>query len=1495
MAEQGRPIGSMIVSMGMDGTKFENSLKSIQNQFKLAKSEMRANLSVLSSMGSEYDKAAGKVDGLSKMMDINERKIQSLNETYKKQVEISGDYSDSAMKTASKINDAERVQASFNTQLNKAKIAMNDAERGTSGYRNEVSRISREIDASVSAFKAQSASISANVAEYTGLSRQMSSYNKLIDSEKAKLKDLTSAKDKDNEAIREQETRITELSSKQNVAKSRYDELGKSVGNMTSKTAGNIDSLNRFNTKVGAVGDSVKSAGQSMSGYSLAVGGIFALGIGQASKFQGKIIEIKNLLRTSGESVKTVTTNVSAMTKDATRYSNQYGKSVVSIGEGYEDLVKRGYTSQQSVGAMKSMLQGSIASGDDYNDVIKVSAQTLESFGMRAKTTAGMTRNTKVAVNDLAYAADLTSTGFSDLGVGMSYVGSTAHNAGISLAETSAAMGLLSNSGLESDKAGTGVRKMIISLTSAIDLLKRHRGVLEELGISKDQMVDAHGNLRSLSTMMSAINDKTKGMGTQKKSSVFQDLFGTTGMQAGQILAKDADQLKALKKEVASSSGKNYIGNLANKNMDSPENQLKRFKETMKNTAMAMSETILPVVTSIANAVSNLLGKITSLPAGMRKFASVGLLATAAIGPVLIIIGSLIKAVQSIGVAVSAAIAFVGKIGGIGTIISSPITIAIGVIAGLALAFTEAYKHIKPFHDLVDSTVKSISTGFAKIKAVIKDAWTLLSNDPGSKKSSKATTSLTNVLPTGSLAPALKAIFSLRSAMQSVGKIAQKVFGNIGKFAKSMGQIVSPIFKSIGKVFKSMITGMQSFWKTHGSSILKSFKSIFTSISKIIHQVYAIIKPILALIGVAIKVALKVDTAIIRSALDLIKNIFSSIWNSIGDIVDGALKTIRGIFKIFAGIFTGNWQEVWSGVKDTFKGIWQSFTGIVGGVINSIIGVVNTGLDGINWLTAKFNGPKIKHISTVKWATGTLSKYPNGLPEDQLATVNDGGKRETIVYPNGQAVVPKQMDQTMFLPRGTHVINGDDTEKLNNMHYYASGTGSLLDIIKSFGSGASKVASTVGSGVSSVFSKVKGTVSEAATFIAHPIKALETAFFSNTKLGNMTEYLGQTTKGIGNYVVGSAKNWFQSLLQQFQAAQSDDSGGSGSFAPHFGSPFVKSSGYGPRSGGFHKGIDFAAPLGTKIPAQYSGKVVQAGPASGFGNWVVVDVGPIDTIYGHMKNYKVHTGDQVKAGQTIAWVGSEGQSTGPHVHYELRDGLGGKSYNPMTYGGAGKGTKPSGSHMNWLKQAGFKPSEYAAANKIISAESGWSATAQNPHSSAYGIAQNISPSSYARFGSDWKTNPITQLKWMKSYVDSRYGGANQALAYRNRVGWYAKGGDPKVGAPSIVGEHGAELIIPKVPTTVVSNSKTVSILSKLKDSVNANPKAGNQVIVRDNEKVTQGQAQQIELLQSQNKLLQGILSALSSGNTDPNAFVKAMGTVDKFNRNKFSHQQATALS
>lgn len=86
----------------------------------------------------------------------------------------------------------------------------------------------------------------------------------------------------------------------------------------------------------------------------------------------------------------------------------------------------------------------------------------------------------------------------------------------------------------------------------------------------------------------------------------------------------------------------------------------------------------------------------------------------------------------------------------------------------------------------------------------------------------------------------------------------------------------------------------------------------------------------------------------------------------------------------------------------------------------------------------------------------------------------------------------------------------------------------------------------------------------------------------------------------------------------------------------------------------HNGLDFGIPLNTPVQTTMSGKVVYAGwNNQGYGNLVIVENGPYRTYYAHLNSINVQVGDLVNAGGIIGLSGSTGNSTGPHLHYEIR--------------------------------------------------------------------------------------------------------------------------------------------------------------------------------------------------------------------------------------------------
>jgi murein DD-endopeptidase MepM/ murein hydrolase activator NlpD len=104
--------------------------------------------------------------------------------------------------------------------------------------------------------------------------------------------------------------------------------------------------------------------------------------------------------------------------------------------------------------------------------------------------------------------------------------------------------------------------------------------------------------------------------------------------------------------------------------------------------------------------------------------------------------------------------------------------------------------------------------------------------------------------------------------------------------------------------------------------------------------------------------------------------------------------------------------------------------------------------------------------------------------------------------------------------------------------------------------------------------------------------------------------------------------------------------------------------YGPRWGSLHRGIDLGAPTGTAIRSVAGGTVIYAGWQGGYGNITLIDHGGVVSAYAHQSGFAVGQGARVAQGQVIGYVGMTGNTTGPHLHLELR--VGGSAVNPRQY-------------------------------------------------------------------------------------------------------------------------------------------------------------------------------------------------------------------------------------
>ena len=530
------------------------------------------------------------------------------------------------------------------------------------------SQLRSMIRSTTSALKAQDAAINGSKKSLAGMSKsyqlmsqQMRNYQAQMANAQKTINDTTVSQSRRINATNQYNKASAEVEK----LRARMTVLGKEITLQSSQWTKVSNSANKFGNTLTSIGSKASSVGSSMTRSLTAP---IVAGLAYASKqlvdYQDKMIKVRNIIRTSGESASETQASYNAMLKDSREYSDKYGVSQIKIAQGYEDLVKRGYTSKAAIGVMDSELKASIATGDDFNDVIKVASETMESFGLATtktgkpiKNSAVMQARSKKTLNELAYAADATSTDFQSLGIGMSYVGATAHQVGFKVSETAAAMGILSNNGLEADKAGTGLRKAINSL---ITPTANGQKALSKINLTTKDFLTKSGKVKSMSAIFKTLNSHMKGLSANEKQDIFHALFGTTGQQAGAILTENAKRLGELNSEVEKANKSDYISTLSKKNLTSAKSQIAIAKESLTNAGMDIAKNVLPAITPLIQDVGKAAQAFGRLDPSVQKAVAKFVVFTAAAGPLMSILGKMV------GFGGNAAKAFGTLAGGIG-------------------------------------------------------------------------------------------------------------------------------------------------------------------------------------------------------------------------------------------------------------------------------------------------------------------------------------------------------------------------------------------------------------------------------------------------------------------------------------------------------------------------------------------------------------------------------------------------------------------------------------------------------------------------------------------------------------------------------------------------------------------------------------------------------------------------------------------------------------
>nr|HAC1584998.1 phage tail tape measure protein [Listeria monocytogenes] len=457
---------------------------------------------------------------------------------------------------------------------------------------------------------------------------------------------------------------------RENGYKSQMNKIDKDMDNFAKKgqkAADNIDKINKKNVnvkgldssivKVEQFGNMLEKSGQKLkkAGTAMTVGftAPIVAGMVKSTKayldFDNEVTEVNSLLRESEESAKEFGDRYTQVFDYAQKASVKYGVASEQTMLGMKEMVKKGYDINQTMASMPAIFNAARASGDDFETVMSVTTSTLEQFGMISKDTNKQMEYTNKVADVLTYVADKTAAGFSDMGTAMNYVGPISHSLGYSLTDTAAAVGLLSNRGIEGQKAGTGLRGMLTSL------LKPSKSAAEAMSAVGLTIEDNNGNMKTLPTLLDDINEKTKKMTKTQKNSFLTMVFGREPLSAvNTLLEAGGDSLRKYSKGADEANG--YTKQVADNMRKAGKFGVDQFKASLEVLEQNVGQKLMPALTPIIEWANKMIDKFNDLSGAQQqsiiKWAGI----LAATGPVLRIgeklvsmTGGLIKGFAGLG------------------------------------------------------------------------------------------------------------------------------------------------------------------------------------------------------------------------------------------------------------------------------------------------------------------------------------------------------------------------------------------------------------------------------------------------------------------------------------------------------------------------------------------------------------------------------------------------------------------------------------------------------------------------------------------------------------------------------------------------------------------------------------------------------------------------------------------------------------------------------
>lgn len=1091
----------MSTRISVDAVSAVGSLSAFRNAIRGASDAWRAQEAALRNSGNFAGAAQERMRGLNQVIDLQKAKLKELQDR-QEGLDLSNQKQASQfLKLERQIQQANKQLASYEAQADRARNSVRSQVSGLAALQHSYEQSRQASAAYVTRLQAEGRTASATVERYRQLRSSLTNLQDQYRKQEFLLRQVANDTGKNSDAYIKQREQLDKTATSIAKTKDEMQSMQSSINRLQPTGIQRIDdavvktrdNASRMTSRLSSGFDNLKNHMMGIAVTATTVGAAVVSSVNKAADVQKVMVENQNLMRTAGERAATTQKEVNQMYADGERYSVQYGESQKTIAQGYQELIKRGYDGQQALGAMKSILEASKASGDSFDDTMKVTTSTLEAFGMRAESTGGMMRNTAKAADTLAKAADVTSTSFNSIGVGMEYAGSSAKQSGVSMRETAAILGVLSNNGLEASQAGTSLQRIFTRLAAPTSTATNE---MKKYNLSIDDFKDKSGHLESVNTIFKKINANVP---KAERLQFFNQVFGQTAQNAAGILSrtaalsdKNSQSLAHVENQLKTAYSEDYVGKLARRNMNSAKNSQDRFKYASQAIQIEIGRNMLPALSKASQSMANAFGR-KDTQRGLRVIArGLGTVANA-LASLVSFIGKHTTTVKVFGTVMLTAFAGVKLLNGIGRLrammplLSSGIRL-VGTAAKIATlgfnpwaigielvvtAFTLLYKNVKPFRTFVNDLgrqTKQLAKHFV-------DMGRNILNNAG-KLHNSLTRGWNNYWR--SVQRGWNNYWRQQNRQQQQNQRTQERQEQasrrrrqraLANFNRTVSRDARGAWKDLENAAKNGSSRVGNWYDRMRDNTSRTVQNMAREHPRIFGDMYKTVEDRTKVWHDLVNGhwnRLGSDTANYTSDMRKTNHdIFADMYDKLNSLTGGRLGDMKNA-----------WDKALNAIHDSVVNIGghihQAFDNLMNGLIDVFKGLINGIVDGINWVVDHVGGSG--HLS--KFSIGHFANGTNGpIMKKQLAILNDAPDNEyrELVHKKATGktfLMPAKRNILMPLEPGDEVLDGKRTNQL----------------MKSLGVTAHYANGAIGGFFSNVFDTAKDAADDAMDWVDKALK-----------------------------------------------------------------------------------------------------------------------------------------------------------------------------------------------------------------------------------------------------------------------------------------------------------------------------------------------------------------------------------------------------------------------